>query len=134
MIICLTILICILGIIISIYDIKSRSIPVIFLVLHFFSIIVYILIYSLTTGIILGLLGMVLFTICILKKFNIDWIYVGLICIGLILLKIAMLLTSLMLLPILLCALILIISKSTKFPYMLCLTTIISLILIQLTI
>ena len=132
MILGLTILIIVLGIIISIYDIRSRNIPVLFLGLHLASIIVYILLHTRTIGIILGLSGIILFLVCILKKFTIDWIYIGLICIGLILLKLALLLTSYMLIPILICAVLVMFSKSEKFPYMLCLTTIISLTLIQL--
>ena len=132
MIISLTILICLLGIIISIYDIKSKSIPIVFLGLHLLSIIVYISLYSSIIGIILGLSGMILFLICILKHFTIDWLYVLLICIGLILLKVVELLTPLMLIPIIICAIFLAVSKIEKFPYMTCLTSIISLILIQI--
>ena len=128
----LTIIIFILGLCISVYDLKSRSIPVLFLGLHFLSIIIYISIYSLSIGIILGLLGIILFYICLTYHYAIDWIYVLLICVGILLLKHAMLFTVYMLIPIIVFALVLFIAKPQKFPHMVCLTTIISLILIQI--
>ena len=130
--VCLTILVCLLGIIISIYDIKFREVPVFILVSHFISIIIYISLYSVVTSIILLLTGLILLLVCIIKNFVVDWLYVGLICIGFIILKSATLLTNIMLLPIIVCVLIVICSRSQKFPYLTCLTTIISLTILQL--
>lgn len=132
MILTLTILISLLGIVIAVYDIKSKSIPIIFLGLHFLSIIIYISLYSIITGIILGLSGVILFLLCLRKKFTIDWVYVLLICVGLILLKYAKLFIPIMLLPVLLCACIVMFAKSKQFPYMTCLTSVITFTLIFL--
>lgn len=126
----LVLLICLLGLIISIYDIKFRSIPVIFLGIHLLCLMIYIFTYSHSTGIILGLLVTFLFLLCIYENYKIDWLYVFVICIGLILLKIAALLTVIMIFPIIICGFIIILFNSKTFPFMSCLTLLISIIIL----